>query len=107
MGGEPPPPPPEWPRTGAFRIGAECASARTAAADGLCPTPENGYWYPPHRFSLSFNLRFTHPNTHMYVPGNSVCQPAPTRPLGPRSNNNKQGEGMAEWGRQQQVPAYW
>ena len=48
-----------------------------------------------------------HPNTHMYVPGNSVCYREPTRPLGPRSNKNKQGEGMAEWGQQKQVPAHW
>ena len=49
----------------------------------------------------------THPNTHMYVPDNSVCPPVPTRPLGPRTNKSKQGGGMAEWGQQQQVPAHW
>ena len=56
-------------RTGSFRAGAECATARAAAAsDRICPTLENGYWYP---LSLLQHAPYTPEHTH-------VCASIPT-----------------------------
>ena len=45
-----------------------------------------------------------HANTHMYVPGNSVCYPEPTRPLGPRSNKTNRGRAWPKGGSRSKCP---